>query len=144
MFFHRGRKDAKIDYCNTLLTALREERERITPETNLHDLIEKAHQKAQDQTPTRQSRLTLGGSYVGSSRMLALQRQLGVDSAWSREQGKSAFLFFKTSSDYHGLKTQGMTEANQKARDTIRQFYEDKAGVESEYDAVIQPAKKKP
>lgn len=144
MFFHRGRKDAKIDYCEKLLTSLREEKERITPATNLHELIEKAHQEAQSQTPARQSRLTLGGSYVGSSRMLALQRQLGVDSAWSCEQGKSAFLFFKTSSDYHGLKTQGMTEANQKTRETIRQFYADAEGVESEYEAVTQSANKKP
>ncbi|QRN04807.1 hypothetical protein GH742_13580 [Legionella sp. MW5194] len=103
-FFHQSRKDNKITYCTQLLSSF--ENTAITPDSSLQDIVNKAHQNAIKKVGSP-SLLTAGGSYIGTSRLLAVQRLLGIEDAWKK--GKSRFIA-TTQSDFHGLKTTGIVE----------------------------------
>lgn len=108
MFFHQARKIAKIDYCEKLIEFLKEKLSQVKAGDNLQQLIKDAHDSAVAANTTNPEEITKGGSYFGTSRLLAMQRLLGIDSAW--KEGKSKVLSFPTSSDFHGLKGLGLVE----------------------------------
>ncbi|ETO93904.1 hypothetical protein [Legionella oakridgensis] len=139
--FHWSRKEAKIKYCDDLLRELSEARENITHATNLRVLVRVAHQKAYEQSKDK-SAIMAGGSYVGTSRLLSLQRLLDIESAW--QHGKSKFGFFcTTASDFHGLKATGIIETKDgKIRRVINNFYQGTEAQEEEYNQLISQSLK--
>ncbi|MDI9818711.1 MULTISPECIES: hypothetical protein [unclassified Legionella] len=115
-FFHRSRKDAKIAYCDALIEDLKKVNLEQTTDS-LTDIISNAHNNARESSSNRHA-ITAGGSYIGTSRLLAIQRLLGIEEAWN-EKGKSRFLGRKTASDFHGLKATGVIDNMQ----AIKDFY---------------------
>ncbi|MDX1838467.1 hypothetical protein DIZ81_12020 [Legionella taurinensis] len=103
-FFHQSRKDTKIAYCTQLLASF--EKTAITPDSSLQTIVTQAHDQAITKVGSS-ALLTAGGSYFGTSRLLAVQRLLGIEDAWKK--GKSRFIA-TTRSDFHGLKTTGIVE----------------------------------
>lgn len=116
-FFHKSRNQAKIDYCLSLEKNLRKQMESLNSTSNLLDIINEAHNSL---TQGSIDDLTKGGSYFGTSRMLSLQRLLGVNEAWAMK-GHSKFLGFSTSFDFHGLKASGMVGKH--AQIIVNNFY---------------------
>lgn len=122
-FFHQSRKDIKMSYCETLLASL--EKAELTADCSLKDIVNQAHKQATNKVGLSPL-LTAGGSYLGTSRMLAVQRLLGIDEAWNHN-GKSSFMGAPINSDFHGLKTTGIVE---KVKQTVTDFFEGKQGIE--------------
>ncbi|WP_133128496.1 hypothetical protein [Legionella nagasakiensis] len=139
--FHWSRKEAKIKYCDDLLQELTVAKSRITHTTNLHGVVKAAHNKAYGQSKNKAA-VMAGGSYVGTSRLLSVQRLLGIDGAW--KHGKSRFGFFcSAASDFHGLKATGIVETNDgKIRRVINNFYQGTEAKEEEYNQLISQSLK--
>lgn len=116
-FFHQSRKDIKMSYCEALLTSLA--KAELTPDRSLKDIVTEAHEHAKNKVNSSPL-LTAGGSYMGTSRMLAVQRLLGIDEAWNHN-GKSSFMGAPINSDFHGLKTTGVVG---KVKQTVVDFFE--------------------
>ncbi|KTD83059.1 hypothetical protein [Legionella waltersii] len=131
-FFHKSRNSAKIKYCTSLVQKLTEEVKTLTLESDLHQIINRAHGEVilgGDQTE-----ITKGGSYFGTSRMLSLQRLLGIDEAWEKK-GHSKFLGFSTQSDLHGLKTSGVVGDD--VRGIVSNYYSDNPSSREQYQELI-------
>ncbi|HHT0593098.1 TPA: hypothetical protein ACTXXA_001143 [Legionella anisa] len=105
-FFHKSRNQDKVSYCLALEKELKSKDNVLTFESSLHDIINQAHNKVIADLCAK-TEITKGGSYFGTSRMLSLQRLLGIDEAWETK-GHSKFLVFSTQSDLHGLKNSGV------------------------------------
>lgn len=105
-FFHKSRNHEKLSYCQSLEKELNSQINTLDRESNLLLIIKNAHDKATKESGA-QKEITKGGSYFGTSRMLSLQRLLGIDEAW-QTKGHSKFLVFSTQSNLHGLKTSGV------------------------------------
>ncbi|OEH46928.1 hypothetical protein lpari_02130 [Legionella parisiensis] len=126
-FFHKSRNQEKISYCKALEKELELQVKSLNFESNLHDIINTAHNKV-TMSFTAQTIITKGGSYFGTSRMLSLQRLLDIDEAW-KTKGHSRFLVFSTHSDLHGLKTSGVF--GDKVHRIVENFYR---GVDNSYE----------
>ncbi|KTD73485.1 hypothetical protein [Legionella tucsonensis] len=122
-FFYKSRNQAKISYCELLAKELRSQVESLNFESNLHDIINNAHNEVTKGTGAKKELTTKGGSYFGTSRMLSLQRLLGIDEAW-QTKGHSKFLVFSTQSNFHGLKTSGVIGDN--VQNIVKNFYLEK------------------
>lgn len=118
-FFHKSRNEGKISYCLSLEKELNSQINTLDRESNLLLIIKNAHDKATKESGA-QTEITKGGSYFGTSRMLGLQRLLGIDEAW-QTKGHSKFLVFSTQSDFHGLKTMGVVGDN--VHKIVENFY---------------------
>lgn len=106
-FFHKSRNQAKSSYCDSLMKELRLQIESLNCDSSLPEIMNNAHKKVV-KSSNAQGEITKGGSYIGTSRMLSLQRLLGIVEAW-KDRGHSKILGFSTPSEYHGLKTSGFT-----------------------------------
>ncbi|HHF7368255.1 TPA: coiled-coil domain-containing protein [Legionella bozemanae] len=118
-FFHKSRNEGKISYCLSLEKELNSQINTLDRESNLLLIIKNAHDKATKESGA-QTEITKGGSYFGTSRMLSLQRLLGIDEAW-KTKGHSKFLVFSTQSDFHGLKNSGVV--GDKVHKIVKNFY---------------------
>ncbi|WP_133129177.1 hypothetical protein [Legionella steigerwaltii] len=121
-FFHRSRNQAKIDYCNLLKNELSTKVDGLKSDSKLLSIIKEAHEKAIKSCDAQE--VTKGGSYFGTSRMLSVQRLLGIAEAWETK-GRSKFLGFSRKSDFHGLKTSGIVTEHEKK--TVENFYNEEA-----------------
>lgn len=136
-FFHKSRNQEKISYCQSLEKKLEVQGNDLNFESNLHDIINNAHNEVTKGTGAKKELTTKGGSYFGTSRMLSLQRLLGIDEAW-KTKGHSKFLVFSTQSDFHGLKTVGVVGDN--ARKIVENFYLGAADNSLEYQGIKEQA----
>lgn len=118
--FYKSRHQEKSSYCLSLERELRLQDNDLKFESNLHDIINNAHKKVTAGSGAKKEIITKGGSYFGTSRMLGLQRLLGIDEAW-QTKGHSKFLVFSTQSDFHGLKTMGVVGDN--VHKIVENFY---------------------
>lgn len=109
-FWHYNRNAAKIAYSDKLYQIL--DNISLDANSDLVNIINQAHHQVVNSMPASQTmHLLKGGSYVGSSRMLSLQRLMKIDSAWQNNTGKRKFLFWHTSADFYGLKQTAVTNA---------------------------------
>ena len=127
-FFHQSRNQAKIDYCKLLEKELNLQISSLNFESNLLLIINEAHEKVTNNFSAKKE-ITIGGSYFGTSRMLSLQRLIGIDDAW--EAGHSKFLIFSTQSDFHGLKTSGIVSESK--WNVVKKFYCEEDNSNEEY-----------
>lgn len=118
-FFHQTRKDNKIAYCEEMLVSLQAE-----SDAPVHERIKAAHAIA----AIGKKELDEGGSYIGTSRLLGIQRLLGINEAWTK--GRSSFFGIQTGSDFHGLKAIGVVGND--CQKQIEKFYaaEDETTIE--------------
>ncbi|MCE0723540.1 hypothetical protein [Legionella resiliens] len=129
-FFHKSRNQAKISYCNALEKELKLQDKGLNFESNLHDIINNAHNKVTTGAGAQKEIITKGGSYFGTSRMLSLQRLLGIDEAW-KMKGHSKILLFSTKSDLHGLKTSGLVGDD--VENIVKNFFLEEADSDKAY-----------
>ncbi|WP_392537348.1 hypothetical protein [Legionella sp. 227] len=129
-FFHKSRNQAKIDYCSSLEKKLGKQMETLNSTSNVLDIINEAHNSV---TQGSIEEITKGGSYFGTSRMLSVQRLLGVKEAWEKK-GHSKFLGFSTTSDFHGLKSSGIVGAS--VQKIVNNFYNEIEDSDSAYQAL--------
>lgn len=127
-FFHQSRNQAKIDYCKLLEKELNLQIASLNFESNLLLIINDAHEKVTNDFSAKKE-ITIGGSYFGTSRMLSLQRLIGIDDAW--QAGHSKFLLFSTQSDFHGLKTSGIVSESK--WNVVKKFYCEEDNSNEEY-----------
>lgn len=111
-FFHQTRKDNKIAYCEAMIAALQQ-----LSNDSLKDVIQSAHANA----TLNKKELDEGGSWIGTSRLLGIQRLLGIEAAWNK--GRSSFFGIKTSSDFHGLKAIGVV--GEECKSKVVRYYDD-------------------
>ncbi|KTD03536.1 hypothetical protein [Fluoribacter gormanii] len=133
-FFYRSRNQAKLDYCELLEKILELQVATLTSESVLSTIINRAHMEVLKKTSEKdKEEVTKGGSFFGTSRMLSLQRLLGINEAWE-EKGRSKFF----GSDFHGLKTSGVFGAD--ALKTVNDFYDGVKGGSSKFHDLKEKA----
>lgn len=132
-FFHKSRNAAKIKYCDSLITELQTSLQTINAESKLLEIINIAHRNINKSG--NQAEITKGGSYFGTSRMLSLQRLLGIEDAWEKG-GKSRIFGVSIPSDFHGLKNTGMVGDD--VKNIVTNYYGFKSNSDHEYRRLIE------